>query len=97
MSEGISENENERDESMVVHNSVSTNYKNRDDTQTNKDIASQHCTKQSDQSENNDSSASIYSDIQTSPDTLPSTNRSIEDVDLFKSFDFSPDKISALQ
>ena len=40
---------------------------------------------------------SSLSDSQSSQDETPGNNRSIENVDLFKTFDFSPDKISALQ
>lgn len=42
-------------------------------------------------------STSSVSDEQSSQSATPRDNRSLENVDLFKSFDFSPDKISALQ
>ena len=97
ISKGISENENECGKPMVVHNSDATNYEKRDSTQNDKEILLQHLTERNEQSENNISTASAYSDDRTSLDELPSTNRSIENVDLFKSFDFSPEKISGLQ
>ncbi|MCG8077951.1 MAG: DDE-type integrase/transposase/recombinase, partial [Candidatus Thiodiazotropha taylori] len=60
----------------------------RSDTQTNN---------HENQSIDSDQATSSLSESQASANEIRDNNRSIENVDLFKSFDFSPDKISALQ